>query len=686
MPGFKLHSPFKLSGDQPEAVSKLVSGLKENFRDQTLLGVTGSGKTFTMANVVARVQKPTLVISPNKTLAAQLASEFREFFPDNAVDYFVSYYDFYQPEAYVPTTDTYIEKESEINEEIDRLRNAATRDLLTRKDVLIVASVSCIYGIGAPAEYRDVAVELKVGQRIPRQKFLRKLNAILYQRNDVDFYRGTYRVRGDTLDLFPSYDDRALRFTLDGEVIESISVLDPITGKTERGIPSTFVFPARHFVTQEEKLPKIISSIREELRIQLQSMRKNGKLLEAERLEQRTIFDLEMIETAGYCKGIENYSRFFDFRKTGEPPATLLDYFLYACGGKKDFLVFVDESHIALPQIRGMYAGDRSRKQTLVDYGFRLPSAVDNRPLTEAEFRAKTGQTVYVSATPAETERRRSKQVAEQIIRPTGLVDPVVEVRKTIGQVDDLLAEIKKRVAKHQRVLVTTLTKRIAEDLTDYLADLGVKVQYLHSDVETFDRLAVLRSLRLGEVDVVVGINLLREGLDLPEVSLVAILDADKEGFLRSDTALIQTMGRAARHVEGRVIMYADTVTGSMRRAMDETERRRKIQEAYNRKHGITPKSIEKAVREDELAGRKRELEQVPKINPADVPKEEVPFVISELTKQMELAAQSLEFERAAALRDQIEGLEKGARLSKLRTRIRGTKRARTPRPFARRK
>jgi excinuclease ABC subunit B len=683
---FILHSPFQPAGDQPEAIAKLLGGLSNGHRDQTLLGVTGSGKTFTMANVVAKVQKPTLVISPNKTLAAQLASEFREFFSENAVDYFVSYYDYYQPEAYVPTTDTYIEKETEINEEIDRLRAAATRDILTRKDVLVVASVSCIYGIGSPAEYRDVAVELSAGQRYPRQTLLRKLNAILYQRNDVDFYRGTYRVRGDILDLFPSYDEKALRFQFDGETLESLAVLDPLTGKVERSVEKTFVFPARQFVTREEKLPQITSNIREELRVRLEQLRKAGKLLEAERLEQRTTFDLEMMETAGYCKGVENYSRFFDFRKPGEPPSTLIDYFRYATNGTGGFLLFVDESHIALPQIRGMYAGDRSRKQTLVDYGFRLPSAVDNRPLTEPEFRAKTGQTVYVSATPAETERRRSRQTVEQIIRPTGLLDPEVEIRKTAGQVDDLVAEIKKRVAKKQRVLVTTLTKRIAEDLADYLADLGTKVQYLHSDVETFDRLAVLRSLRLGEVDVVVGINLLREGLDLPEVSLVAILDADKEGYLRSETALIQTMGRAARHVEGRVIMYADRVTESMRRAMAETDRRRRTQLAYNRTHGITPKTIEKAVREDELAGKKREVEQVPKIEIQAVPKEEVPFLTADLTRQMELAAQNLEFERAAALRDQLEALKKEARLSKLRTKLRGTARAKPLRPFARRR
>ncbi len=685
MPGFVLKSDLKPSGDQPEAIAKLTAGLKRGLRDQTLLGVTGSGKTFTMANVVAKIQKPTLVLSPNKTLAAQLASEFKECFPDAAVNYFVSYYDYYQPEAYVPSSDTYIEKETEINEEIDRLRAATTRDVLTRKDVLVVASVSCIYGIGAPAAYREVAVELVVGGRYPRQALLRKFNGVLYQRNDVDFYRGTYRVKGDVVDLYPAYDEKALRFAFDGDRLESITVLDPITGRTENKMPNTFVFPARQFVTREDKLPEITGAIREELRVRLVQLKKAGRPLEAERLEQRTTFDLEMMETAGYCKGIENYSRFFDFRKVGEPPSTLIDYFAYANGGTDGFLLFVDESHIALPQVRGMYGGDRARKQTLVDYGFRLPSAVDNRPLTEDEFRARTGQTVYVSATPAELERRRSRQIVEQVIRPTGLLDPEVEVRPSKGQVDDLVGEIKKRVAKKQRVLVTTMTKRIAEDLTDYLADLGTKVQYLHSDVETFDRLAVLRSLRLGEVDVVVGINLLREGLDLPEVSLVAILDADKEGYLRSETALIQTMGRAARHVEGRVLMYADRVTESMRRAMAETDRRRRIQLAYNRKHGITPKTIVKAVRDDQLTGRKREVDQVPKIDAALVPKEEAPYLLKDLERQMMLSAENLEFEKAAALRDQIEALKREHRLTKLRSRLRGTARAKPLRPFKRR-
>ncbi len=650
---FSLASPFKPTGDQPPAIKKLMAGLEAGHRAQTLLGVTGSGKTFTMANVIAAVQRPTLVISHNKTLAAQLASEFKDFFPRNAVDYFVSYYDYYQPEAYIPRTDTYIEKDSQINEEIDRLRNAATHDLLTRPDVIIVASVSCIYGIGHPSRYEAAAIPLKVGQRVPRADFLRQLNAALYQRNDYDFQRGTYRVRGEIIDIHLAYSEEGIRLELDGEKLATISVFDVITGRVLEQQPDILVFPGRQFVTPTEQLPKILRTVRHDLAARVKEFTKLHKPLEAERIAQRTNFDLEMIESTGVCSGIENYSRYFDFRQAGQPPSTLLDYF------PKDFLLFIDESHMTVPQVRAMYEGDRSRKQTLVDYGFRLPSALDNRPLKYDEFLSRINQRVFVSATPAPYEITESQQVVEQLIRPTGLLDPEIVIKPTKHQIDDLLSEIKSTTGKGRRVLVTTLTKRMAEDLAEYLDELKVKTQYLHSDVDTLERLEILRDLRLGNYDVLVGINLLREGLDLPEVSLVAILDADKEGFLRSETALMQVMGRAARHVEGRVIMYADRVTGSMKRAIDETTRRRKLQESYNQRHGITPKTIEKAVRDDRLAGQKREVEDVPTISAGDIPPDELPFLIKTLTNQMDLAAKNLEFEKAAALRDEITKLEK---------------------------
>lgn len=650
---FRLQAPFVPTGDQPQAIKKLVAGLRRQQDAQTLLGVTGSGKTFTMANVVAAVNRPTLVISHNKTLAAQLAGEFQEFFPDNAVHYFVSYYDYYQPEAYIPRTDTYIEKESEINEEIDRLRNAATHALLTRRDVLIVASVSCIYGIGSPSSYQAAATTLSVGQSVARSVFLQRLNAALYQRNDYDPKRGTYRVRGDTIDIFPAYTETGLRLTFDENVIERIVTFDPLTGQTAAVLREYALYPGRQFVAPAEKLPHVLQAVRDELAARLAELKKQNKLLEAQRLEQRTNFDLEMIESTGYCTGIENYSRFFDQRQAGQPPATLLDYF------PSDFLLFIDESHMTVPQVRAMYAGDRSRKETLVNYGFRLPAALDNRPLQYDEFLQRTGQTVYVSATPAPYELDRSKQVVEQLIRPTGLLDPVVDIRPTTHQIDDVIEEINAAVQRSERVLITTLTKRMAEDLTEYLSELKIRVQYLHSDVETFERLEILRDLRLGNYDVVVGINLLREGLDLPEVALIIILDADKEGFLRSETALMQVMGRAARHIRGRVVMYADRMTGSMQRAIAETKRRRVIQVAYNTKHRITPKTIQKAIRDDRLAGQKRAQEDVPKIDLRAIPPDEVGHLLRDLNDKMDLASKNLEFEKAAAFRDEIAAIQK---------------------------
>ncbi|MBI1961117.1 MAG: excinuclease ABC subunit UvrB [Parcubacteria group bacterium] len=672
---FKIQSKFKPTGDQPQAIADLSGGVAKGFRDQTLLGVTGSGKTFTMANIIEAAQKPTLVISHNKTLAAQLASEFQEFFPKNAVHYFVSYYDYYQPEAYVPKSDTYIEKETQINEEIDRLRLASTTALLTRKDVVIVASVSCIYGLGSPSAYQNMHCEFKVGESINRNDALRILASLQYERSDYDLKRGTYRVKGDVLEVQPGYEEFAYRIDFFGDEIDAIKAFDLLTGDAvfDEGARTgeVHVYPAKHYVIEREDLKKAENNIRDELRGQIQYFKKAGKLIEAQRIEERTMFDLEMMDQVGYCNGIENYSRHLDFRKPGEPPATLLDYF------PDDFLLFIDESHITVPQIGGMYNGDRARKQTLVDYGFRLPSALDNRPLKFDEFVGRTNQTIYVSATPREYELERSakqvkmdakghinysdqNRVAEQLIRPTGLLDPLVEIKPTKNQIDDLLEQIKKRTDKHQRVLVTTLTKRLAEELAEYLAEMGIKVHYLHSEVETLERLDILRDLRLGVYDVVVGINLLREGLDLPEVSLVVILDADKEGFLRSDTSLIQTMGRAARHSEGHVIMYADSVTGSMKRAISEVSRRRSIQEAYNRQHGITPQSIQKAVKDVYLKGqRKKEKSGDLGIDLKKVSDEELPILIKELEAKMDLSARNLDFEKAASIRDQISEIRK---------------------------
>ncbi len=648
---FILHSEYKPKGDQPQAIENLVKSLEMGCRHQTLLGVTGSGKTFTMANVIKETNRPALIIAHNKTLAAQLCSEFQAFFPENAVEYFVSYYDYYQPEAYVPQTDTYIEKDSSINDEIDKLRHSATAALFERKDVIIVASVSCIYGLGSPWDYKNLMLSLREGQEYGRDKILRKLVDIQYSRNDVDFHRGTFRVRGDVVEIFPaSLSGQAIRVELFGDEVERILEIDTLTGEILGRRKHVSIFPASHYVTEEAKLKAAMAGIEAELEERLKELHDQGKLLEAQRLEQRTRYDLEMMQEMGFCQGIENYSRHLDGREPGQPPYTLLDYF------PKDFIVFIDESHVTVPQIGGMYAGDRSRKQTLVDYGFRLPSALDNRPLTFEEFEERVFQAVYVSATPAEYERKHSSVIVEQIIRPTGLVDPEVEVRPVQGQIDDLLQEIRIRESKNQRVLVTTLTKRMAEDLTEYLREMGVKVRYMHSDIDTLERMEIIRDLRLGEFDVLVGINLLREGLDLPEVTLVAILDADKEGFLRSERSLVQTIGRAARNVEGKVIMYADTITGSMRRAIDETERRRKKQIAYNKRHNITPATIRKAVRDVIEATMAAETPEkyVTKKDVQSMPKQEINRLIKDLEQQMTAAAKELEFEKAAQLRDMI--------------------------------
>ena len=654
MSAFQLVSSFKPTGDQPQAIGKLVDGLRADLRDQVLLGVTGSGKTYVMANVIAEVNRPTLVLAHNKTLAAQLYSEFKEFFPNNAVEYFVSYYDYYQPEAYLPRTDTYIEKDADINEEIERLRLAATEALLTRRDVVIVASVSCIYNIGSPDEYGQDVVSLKAGETHRRDRVLRRLVEIYYDRNDMLLSRGKFRVRGDTLEIFPAYRETVWRVEFWGDTVERIVEVDPVTGEVLSQQDSIQVFPAKHFVTNKEKLAAAFGTIEAELQERLAEFRAQDKLLEAQRLEQRTRYDLEMLREVGYCSGIENYSRHLSARGPGEQPWTLLDYF------PDDFLMIIDESHMTIPQVHGMYNGDRARKEVLVEYGFRLPSALDNRPLKFDEFERHISQVIYTSATPGPYETQRSEQVVELIVRPTGLLDPMVSVRPTRGQVDDLLAEIRVRVEQGERVLVTTLTKRMAEDLADYFAEVGIKVHYLHSEIQTLERVEILRDLRLGVYDVIVGINLLREGLDLPEVSLVAILDADKEGFLRSAWALIQTMGRAARHLHGEVILYADVMTDSMRRAIDETNRRRAIQEQYNQEHGIVPESIVKSVyditQRVRMAAEGRPEYQA---GGASLPKDEIARIIRELEKQMKSAAEMLEFEKAALIRDQIFELRK---------------------------
>ena len=651
MSQFTLKAPFEPTGDQPTAISQLLSGLQSGSRHQTLLGVTGSGKTFTMANLIQAVQRPTIVLSHNKTLAAQLYGEFKHFFPDNAVHYFVSYFDYYQPEAYIPRSDTYIEKDSQINEEIDRLRHAATDALLSRRDVLIVASVSCIYGIGSVEDYAGLSIPIITGERRVRDKLLRQLTDIQYQRNDIDFHRGTFRVRGDVIDIFPASEEVAYRVDFFGDEVDRITQIDPLTGEIIQTMKTIQIFPSSHYVTPQDKLKIALGQIELELAEQLQLFKKSGKLLEAQRLAQRTRFDLEMLEETGFVKGIENYSRYLTNREPGEQPATLLDYF------PDDYLMFIDESHMTIPQLRGMYNGDRARKEVLVEHGFRLPSALDNRPLTFTEFQKHVNQVIYVSATPAEYELRLSPPPAEQVIRPTGLLDPEIVVRPVDGQIDDLLAEIKDVIAKRQRVLVTTLTKRMSEDLAEYLQDLKIKVAYLHSDVDTLDRTDILRDLRLGTYDVLVGINLLREGLDLPEVSLVAILDADKEGFLRSEQALVQTIGRAARHIEGRVIMYADTITKSMQKAINETNRRRAVQRDYNAAHDITPRGITKTVEKGLRPDLPEEAKRVT-LNLKKIPKEEYAHIIKDLSAQMELAAANLEFEKAAELRDIIADVQ----------------------------
>jgi excinuclease ABC subunit B len=656
MSQFRVVSDFQLMGDQPQAVGKLVEGLNADYREQTLLGVTGSGKTFTMANVIEKAQRPTLVICHNKTLAAQLATEFKEFLPENAVEYFVSYYDYYQPEAYIPSTDLYIEKETDINDEIDKLRHAATMSLFTRRDVVIVASVSCIYSLGAPEEYHGFAVTIERNSHHKRDRLARRLVDMQYERNDYDFTRGRFRIRGDTLEIQPAYQETALRIEFWGDEIERIVEIDPLTGEVLANPDRVDIYPAKHFVTSHENLLAAIEDIKLELDERLQELRTQGKLLEAQRLEARTNYDMEMLREVGYCSGVENYSRHLQRRLPGSTPWTLLDYF------PDDFLLFIDESHMTLPQIRGMYHGDIARKQTLLDYGFRLPSALDNRPLNFEEFRAHINQVIYVSATPKPYEYEHSRQVVEQLVRPTGLLEPTVEVKPVKGQIDDLIHQIRARVARGERCLVTTLTKRMAEELSDYLKEMEIKTHYLHSEVDTLERVEILRDLRLGVYDVVVGINLLREGLDLPEVSLVAILDADKEGYLRSEEALIQTMGRAARHINAHVIMYADAVTQSMQRAIEETARRRRIQEAYNKEHGITPQGITKAIKDiTERVQTVAETRTPYAITPMS--KEEMAHLIKQLQSQMKAAARNLEFEKAAMIRDRITELRKDEEL-----------------------
>jgi excinuclease ABC subunit B len=657
---FKLRAPYKPAGDQPKAIKQLVEGVKKGYRFQTLLGVTGSGKTFTMANVIANVEKPTLVLAPNKTLAAQLAAEFRQFFPENAVEYFVSYYDYYQPEAYVPELDLYIEKDASINEEIDRLRLRATSSLLSRRDVIVVASVSAIYNLGSPKDYEETVVHLKAGKIYDLDHILRKLVKIKYERNDYELSRGRFRVRGDVIEIFPAYEERAIRLEFFGDELERIAEVDPLTGEVLAEHEQIFIYPATHFVTVPERLEAAIVSIEKELQHRLKELRRQGKLLKAQRLEMRTKYDLEMLRTVGYCSGIENYSRHLTGKPPGAPPDTLLDYF------PDDYLVFIDESHIAVPQLRGMYEGDRSRKETLVEYGFRLPSALDNRPLRFDEFIARVPQVIFVSATPSPFELEVSSQIVEQIVRPTGLVDPEVIVKPKKNQIDDLIGEIRKRVERNERVLVTCLTKKLAEHLTEYLLEQGIKARYMHSDIDTLERVEILTGLRTGEFDVLVGINLLREGLDLPEVSLVAILDADREGFLRDERSLIQTIGRAARNVSGQVIMYADEITSSMKAALEETNRRRQIQLEYNRRHGIKPRTIRKAISDilemthyRDVKKKKAEAEKLIR----KMPPEEIERAIAALEEEMYAAAAELEFERAAVLRDQLcelkEELEK---------------------------
>lgn len=649
---FELVSPYKPTGDQPQAIAKLAEGLRRGYKEQTLLGVTGSGKTFTMANIIAEVNRPTLVLAHNKTLAAQLCSEFREFFPHNAVEYFVSYYDYYQPEAYIASTDTYIEKDSAINDEIDRLRHSATSALSERRDVIIVASVSCIYSLGSPIDYKSMVISLRPGMQLERDELIKRLVDIQYERNDLDFSRNRFRVKGDVVDIFPVYtNDTAVRIEFFGDEIDRISEFNPVTGDTKNVISHVAIYPASHYVVSRDKLETASKEILAEMERREQEFIAEGKLIEAQRIRQRTEYDMEMILETGFCKGIENYSRTMAGRAPGSAPFTLLDFF------PEDFVLFVDESHVTLPQVRGMYGGDRSRKDSLINFGFRLPSAYDNRPLTFDEFYAKTGQKIFVSATPGELERKLSVQTVEQVIRPTGLLDPEIEVRPVEGQIDDIISEINIRTAKNERVLITTLTKRMAEDLTDYLADYGIKVRYMHHDVDTMERMEIIRDLRLGEFQVLVGINLLREGLDIPEVSLVVILDADKEGFLRSETSLIQTVGRAARNADGKVIMYADEVTPSMERAIRETFRRREIQKKYNEEHGIVPKTIVKDIREViEISN----THKAARLDGKKLSKKERDDLIARLTKEMRAAAKILDFESAAFIRDKIEKLRDG--------------------------
>ena len=654
---FKIKSPYSPRGDQPQAIAELVAGLQRGDRHQVLLGVTGSGKTFTVANVIAQTNRPALVLAPNKTLAAQLYGEFKELFPDNAVEYFVSYYDYYQPEAYIPTTDTFIEKDSAINDEIDKLRHSATRSLLTRHDVIIVASVSCIYGIGSPSEYEAMHIFFNLGEEYGRDTLLRKLVEIQYERNDIDFHRGAFRVRGDNIEIFPAHDDeKAIRIEFFGDTIESICEIDPLRGIILNRISKCAIYPASHYVATKETLERAVEEIRTDLRERLQWFRAENMLVEAQRLEQRVMFDLEMMEEMGFCQGIENYSRYFDGRVEGEPPYTLIDYF------PEDFILFIDESHITNPQVGAMYKGDRSRKETLVNFGFRLPAALDNRPLNFTEFETKLRQTVHVSATPADYELNKAEGVVvEQVIRPTGLIDPLIEMRPATMQVDDLLHEIRKTADQGERILVTTLTKRMAEELTEYYRNVGVRVKYLHSDIDTIQRMEIIRSLRLGEFDVLVGINLLREGLDLPEVSLVAIMDADKEGFLRSQRSLIQTCGRAARNVNGRVIMYADKVTRSMQACMDETTRRRKLQEEYNLAHDITPQTVSKGLRSILESIEEKDYFELPLAAEEQeeyLPPKEIAKLVKKLRKEMLDAAKNLDFEKAATIRDRIKKLE----------------------------